>query len=504
MKRPAITAALTLALLASITACGGGAGSAGGDSTTPKAGGTLNVVRSNPFEGFELDKETLNSSYQISQAVIEPLIRTTEDGTGLEPGLAESWEYSKGDTVLTVKLDADAKFSDGKPVTAADVAFSVKTWQAGANYGATYASIASTKVVDDKTIELTLAAPDTALAGFLSWATAGVVPEDFGGRTAAEYWQKPVGAGAFTVSEWSANGQVVLTKNPDYYRDGGPYLDKIVSTYASDPNSITLQMRSGQLDMADEIMPVTAATLPKDQVKAQPQHLTPVLLMNTKDPALADAATRQAIAYAIDYAAISQSALKGYGVAPTGALPTNSLNWAAPSQPYFTLDTAKSQELLKNEKKTLSLVYPNDPSSTLMAQIIQQNLAAVGITVELQSADSATAFAAESSGEYQLGIFSYNAISPDVADPAWYVAGTSTMFTGLPADDAIAALTDYAATTDTAKKKAAVTKLQDIWFEQAPFVALAHTSALEGQRDVVHDAHVTPWGTYYFDTVWKN
>lgn len=505
--RTALVAAALL-LAATLAGCSGGSGSdSGGGDGEPVSGGTLNVVRANPFEGFDLDKQSLNSSYQISQAVIEPLIRTDEEGTGLAPGLATSWKYSKGETALTIKLQPDATFSDGEPVTADDVAFSVKTWQSGANYGASYASIKSTTVVNDKTIRFNLAYPDTALPAFLSWAAAGVMPQDFGGRTAKEYYQSPIGAGAFTVDKWSANGEVVLKANPDYYRSGQPYVDEVVSTYASDPNSVTLQMKSGQIDMADEILPVTAATLGEDNVYAAPQHLTPVLLMNTKDSGLADVDVRRAIGYAIDYDAIAESALKGYGVVPTGPLPTNSENWAAPSKPYFSHDPDQAKQLLASAAgapTTLSLIYPNDASSTLMAQVIQQDLADIGITVKLQSADSATAFGAQASGDYQLAMFSYNAISPDVSDPAWYVAATSTMFTGMPTGEAIKYLTAYASTTDTTKKGAEVTKLQDLWFDQAPFLALAHSSALEGIRPVVQGAHVTPWGTYYLDTIWKS
>ena len=118
------------------------------------SGGTLNVVRANPFEGFELDKQTLNSSFQISQAVIEPLIRPDEPAPVWRPALRRSGPTARRTPCSTIELEPDASFSDGKPVTAADVAFSVKTWQAGPNYGASFASIESTKIVDDKTIEL--------------------------------------------------------------------------------------------------------------------------------------------------------------------------------------------------------------------------------------------------------------------------------------------------------------------------------------------------------------
>ncbi|KHL18550.1 peptide/nickel transport system substrate-binding protein [Mumia flava] len=495
---------LAAAALLALSACSPAATDADA-SGDPVAGGTLDVVRANPFEGFELDKQTLNSSYQISQAVIEPLIRTSGDGTELVPGLATEWTFNDDSTVLTLTLNPDATFSDGSPVTAADVAFSVDVWKQGANYGATYSAVEATKVVDDHTIELHLVAPDTTFPVYLSWAVAGVVPKDFGGRTAQAFWKQPVGAGPYTVSTWSTNGEVVLERSDHYYREDRPYVDEIVSTFASDPNSIVLRLQSGEIDTADEILPVTADSLPEQNVQAESEHLTPLLLMNTQDPALSDPAVRRAIGYAIDYDAIVSTALRGYGVVPTGALPTNSPNWAPPSEPYFSQDAAQAQELLDGASSApakLTFTYPNDPSSTLMAQIIQENLAAVGITVDLRSADASTNFASISGGDYQLGIFAYNAISPDVADPAWYVAATSSMFTGAPVDDLIGDLTEYAAAATEDDKKSIVTRMQDRWSEQAPFLALAHISALEAVGDDAHGVDITPWGTYYFDDVW--
>lgn len=501
--RLAAAAVATVLAASVLTACAGNGSDGSGD---PVAGGTLNVIRANPFEGFELDQQTLNSSYQISQAVIEPLIRVGDDGASLEPGLATSWEYGKGGTRLALELHPDATFSDGAPVTAADVAFSIETWQAGPNYGATFASIEEVEIVEEKSLVLHLSAPDTALVAFLAWANAGVMPEDFGGRSADDYYQDPIGAGAFTVESWSANGEVVLEKNESYYQEGRPYVDEVVSTFASDPNSVTLQIQSGEADLADEILPVTADTL-GDSVYAGPEHLTPVLLMNTREAALADVDVRRAIAHAIDYEAIAEGALKGYGKAPEGALPTNLDNWAPPSQPYFSRDLDQAEELLAGAADApdeLDLIYPNDASSSVMAQVIQENLGEIGIEVALKSADAGTAYGAMSSGDYELVIFSNNAISPDASDPAWYIVATNTMFTGLPTDEAVAILTDYASTADASEKEAAITELQDLWTEQAPYVALAHTPALEGVREGVHDAHVTPWGVYYFDTVWKD
>ncbi|MFG1689726.1 ABC transporter substrate-binding protein [Nonomuraea sp. NPDC049269] len=497
-----LTATVLVAVL-SLSSCGTVAIS---QSSDPVSGGTLNVLRRNPFEGFELDKESLNSTFQISQAVLEPLLRSSADGRSLVPGLAKAWRYNAANTVLTVELDPSATFSDGRPVTADDVAFSVGVWKSGVNYGATYRVIKSTKVVDSRTVELHLANPDTTLPAFLSWAAAGVLPKDFGGKPAKEFWQHPVGAGPFAVEKWSTEGEVVLARNKHYYRAKRPYLDKVVSQYAADPNSVGPQLLSGQADMAEELLPVTASTLPKDQVDSAEPHLTKVLLINTKIPGLSDVHVRRAIGYAIDYQAILKSAFRGYGDEPNGALPANTGNWAAPSKPYFRHDEGQAtQELNQAATKPakLTLSYPNDPSSTLIAQIVQDNLKSIGITVELQAGDPGNSYATISSGKYQLGIFSYNAISPDISDPAVYVAATSGMFTGWDGGALFKLIGKYAGTADAAAKKTEVTAMQDLLADQAMFIALNQGSSIMGVRPVVHGLEQLPWSAYYLDGIWK-
>lgn len=501
-SRRAGTLAATLAVLVGLTACAGG--SAQPDDTSAAGGGdsALHVLRANPFEGFDLDAQTLNATFQLSLAVIEPLIRVAPDGESLEPGLAASWEYDESGTALTITL-ADATFSDGSPVTADDVAFSVESWKSGANYGATYSVIDSTEVVDPQTIVFHLAYPDVTVPAYLSWSSAGIVPADFGGRDAEEFWQEPIGAGAFTVASWSANGDVVLEANPGYYREGYPLVAEVVSTYAADANSASLQLQSGEADIVDRLDAVTAASLPAELVDPQGEHTTPVLLMNTSDPALADPAVRQAIGWAIDYQSIVDGAFKGYGVVPTGALPTNVPGWEPPSQAYFSHDPAAAEALLASADAptSVTLTYGTDPSTSLIAQIIQDNLAAVGIEVSAEPTDSGSSFGAIAGGDYQLGLFSYNAISPEVADPAWYVAATSTMFTGLPSDDLVGLLSEYGATADEADQAASIVAVQDLLFDQAPFIALAHTQHLLAVRDGVSGVNPAPWGVYPFDTV---
>lgn len=499
-----VTAAVALALTGCSAATQGDDAPAGDGK--PVAGGTLSVARGNLFEGFELDQETLNSSFQLSQAVLEPLIRTNAEGTDLEPGIASEWTFNDDNTQLTIELNPEATFSDGEPVTADDVAFSIETWQEGPNYGAVYGGIEATEVIDEHTIRLDLGWPDTSLPAFLSWANAGVVPADFGGRSAEEFWQEPIGAGPFVVEEWASTGDVVLTKNTHYYKEGKPYLDKVVSTYAADSNSLSLQLKSKQVDVAEEISPVLARGLDQSLVLPVAEHNTPLLLMNTQDPALSDPAVRQAIAYALDYPAILKSVYSDYGSAPTGAIPTGLLNWAAPGSPYFSQDLDKAKELLEGKEvpETLDFIYNSQGSAALLAQIVADNLAELGITVNLVPQDGGTRYTNMTNGDYQLTSFAYNAISPDVSDPVSYVTSTDGMFTGFSSDEVDEQVSVYQQTTDPEAKKAAIAKLQDIYLEQAPFVALGHLPSLGAAQKNVQDIQLTLWGTYALENIWKS
>ncbi len=96
-----------------VTGCGSGASTGG--SGSPRRGGTLHVARSEAIDGFKLDAQTANASYQVSQAVIEPLLRFDPNGRAVVPGLAQSFSQAADGRSLTLRLAKGAKFSDGRP-----------------------------------------------------------------------------------------------------------------------------------------------------------------------------------------------------------------------------------------------------------------------------------------------------------------------------------------------------------------------------------------------------
>ncbi len=345
------------------------------------------------------------------------------------------------------------------------------------------------------------------MADFLTWSIAGVLPRDFGGRTASEFWQHPWGAGPFRVTQWTPGGAISLVRNPYYYRPGRPYLDAIVNSLSPDPAEQSLQFRSGQSDVVEGVSPDQAPLYPKGNLLVPPKHYTDFITFNTKRPPFSDLRAREAIAYAIDYRAIAEGIYTGYAEQPRGVLPPNVTNWAPPSRPYFRHDPARAAQLVKASglhRYSLQLMYDSDFTAyTLIGQLIEQNLRSVGVSLSLLPADYGTFIGDVSTGHFDMGLWSTNAISPDVIDPTIFMAETHWLYSGYPAGQLNSLIGAYMAADSAAAKRSLVTRIQNLSEQQVPALGLDHYSELFAVQRNVHGVTPTPWGFYYYDQVWK-
>jgi peptide/nickel transport system substrate-binding protein len=506
LSRVAVASLLILAAAACSTSSNPSSGPSTADAGTPQRGGTLHVSRAESFDGWVLDSAAAYASYQTQYAVIEPLVRSAPDGQGFAPGLAESWTYDPEGPSWTFLLREGLVFSDGTPLTSADVAFSEKVWAAGPNFGFAYAGIKKVKTPDERTIIFELFDPDTTLPLVLSWSAAGVMPKDFGGRTEEDYYSDPIGAGAFTVEEWTPGGRIVLKRNPNFYDPDRPYLDEIVIDVVTDANERAVLFESGEVDIAEYVSPITAPqygeaiiALPRSQV----EHLS----LNTARAPLDDPDVRLAIAHAIDYEAIVGGPFGGYGTPPQGIVAPNLPNWAPPSLPPFSKDVEEARRLLAGSKHpdpgSLEVVYDSGiPADQLVAQIVQSNLAEIGIDVELSGLETG-AFLDRAFGlDADMVLWSYGAISPDVIDPVGWILGTSWLFTGFETDTLLDQYLAYTATESPQKKQGIIAQIQDQALENAQAIPLAEYQVLHAADDNVHGFASAPWGVYYWDPVW--
>lgn len=183
---------------------------------------TLRIASANRVDTLDPIRSAAAGNIEAFGQLYARLLRRTSEGE-LQPGLAESWQGSEDGLTYTFEL-RDAKFSDGTPITAEDVAFSFNrvAKDEASTYPAAYATVDEVVAVDEDTVELRLSKPSAPILAYMEIFNAGVVSKDDveeRGEEAA-FAGDPVASGPYMVEEWLPNDRLILTKNPNYWREG--------------------------------------------------------------------------------------------------------------------------------------------------------------------------------------------------------------------------------------------------------------------------------------------
>ncbi len=378
------------------------------------------------------DVETLNpllseSTYETSvlNGIFSQLVRIDETGT-LLPDLAEevptveNGGISEDGLVYTFKLRKNAKWHDGEPVTAHDVAF---TWnlimsddvQVVSRDG--FDKVEKVEVVDDYTVSFYL--KEALAAWMLNWAqTRGtIVPEHIlGDVPAAEftkahpYSRAPIGSGPFKFVEWVTGSHVILEANKDYHREG-PYLQRFIYRAVNDTNTQLTMLKTGEADIAHNLTGDQLAELQsidRLNVTLDPASVYMHMTFNLDNPRFQDKRVRQALSYALPREAIVSKVLRGVGQA--AATSTAPVSWAYDdSIAPHPFDLNKAKDLLDEagwvdtdgdgirEKDGMELSFELATSAGVkirerIAQIAQQYWKQIGVDLKIKLSESTTLF----------------------------------------------------------------------------------------------------------------
>ena len=497
---------LVAALLVLVTACGEAA------TTTEQVAApmdgdeeTLVIARGEKHEGWVPDEATGIGSIHNILAVLEPLLRFNPDGQQVDPGIAASWEFDPDALTYTFVLNDRAAFSDGTPVTSADVAFSVEQWQQGPNYGELYAAIENVVEVDERTVVFELAWPDTVLPVVLPWNSAAIVPADFGGRSAAEFYADPVGAGAFVVESWTPGSEIVLTRNEHYYRADRPFVDRVHVVETDDVNQRAVAYQAGEVDLVEAVSIDALHQFPEEELTPAGEHFLTYAGLNVTRPPFDSLDVRRAAAAAIDYDAIVEL-LQGYGSAPRGGLPENVRNWVPASDAWHVHDVQAADELLQSSGvgngHTLEMIYDSSlGTERLVATVVQSSLSSLGFDAELRGYETAAFIEALYGLDYDVAVWQMAAISPDVLDPVGFYLVTDYLFTGHDTALLDDVYVEYSTTTDEGLQQELIRRVQDQIREELPFLPLANYQVTAAVKPYVGGLELAPWGIYWMDDI---
>jgi peptide/nickel transport system substrate-binding protein len=277
--------------------------------------------------------------------LFDEFVRANPATYALEPGLASEWTVD--DLTITFTLQPTAKFSDGSDVTADDVAFTIKGFiakETGSSRQTKYLSIAGAqefadgaaddvtgiKVLDPKTLEITLARPDAPFLYNLRFIF--VVPKAaLEGKNLADdpFFQAPVGAGPYVFESWTTGADFVTTANPNYWQEGKPAISRMTHRTIADAQSLVLALQAGEIDGSNYPNPAAKAELeenPELTVMVPPFTSPNGWMFNVANEHLAKKEVRRAIAMALDTEQFAADALLGLSRPGLGPIAPDS--WA--------------------------------------------------------------------------------------------------------------------------------------------------------------------------------
>jgi peptide/nickel transport system substrate-binding protein len=345
------------------------------------------------------------ASQRLTELMFNSLVKKNER-LDIEPDLAVNWETPDPKTYI-FHLHQDAKFHDGRPVTAKDVVFTFRSILDGSvrtsKSGHPYNLIESIEATDAYTVVFKLKEVFAPFLWNLARGVIGIIPDGSGN----DFNRHPIGSGPFEFVRHVQDQEIVLKRNDAYFGDkaGVPRLRfKII------PEAIVraLELRKGSADIALNVLtPDMIEVLKKDddlnvlQVDGTSYQY---LAFNLQDPVFRDIRVRQAFAYGIDREKIIKYLWRSQARPATGLLPPSS--WAyEPNVKTYPYDPARARQLLKEAGyEHLSFTYrtSQDDTGRLMAAILQQELREIGVTMEIRSNEFATFFNDVLQGNFQV------------------------------------------------------------------------------------------------------
>ncbi|MEZ5319340.1 MAG: ABC transporter substrate-binding protein [Vicinamibacterales bacterium] len=350
------------------------------------------------------------TSQKIQQLLFSSLVRI-DDALRVVPDLATRFDTTDFQTWVAA-IPAGVRFHDGREMTSADVAYTFRRFLdpdfVSARKGA-YRELERVDVVDRYTVAFRLTAPS---ASFPINLVMGIVPDG----TGVEAGRRPVGSGPYRLAEFVPDDHVTLAPFPEAYL-GPPRNEGLVFKVVPDDTMRGLELRNRSVDLVvNDLAPDIAWDLRKDpdiQVVTAPGTDFAYIGLNLRDARLADVRVRQAIAYAVNREAIVEYLRRGLAEPATGIVPP--MSWAyAGDVDRFAFDPARARALLDEAgypdpdgdgpqpRFTLSLKTSTNEAYRLQAAVLAEQLAAVGIALDLRSYEFATLFADVVRGNVQL------------------------------------------------------------------------------------------------------
>jgi peptide/nickel transport system substrate-binding protein len=395
-------------------------------------GSSLRVARGQVTDSLDPQKTAALVAHEIMWQIYDSLIYLDEQGA-VHPGLATEWEFSEDNLSVTYTLREGVNFHDGTPFNAAAVQATVERHldpETASPTSYMLGPLDNVEATGDLTVVYTYTEPFVPMFVGLGYSYCAPISmaaiEQFGD----EFGRNPVGTGPYKFVEWTADDTIVLEKNPEhdwtttYYPvDQPPQIDRVEFVVIPEDATRLAALETGEVDVVagTDAVPIdmirTLEETPGLQVVTRPALGCYYAYINTQHEPLNDERVRQALNYAVDKEAIVGLVLDGNGTPSFSPLGSGFGDYN-PNLEQYAYDPERARELLAEagvtEPLELTYLVIASPIYQRAAEVIQQNLAEVGVNLTIEALPVADVFAQGPSGDYDIVFFYYTYSDPDV------------------------------------------------------------------------------------------
>jgi len=474
------------------------------------------------------------STNATAQVIYNNLVTFEPGSTKIIPQLATSWDISKDKLVYTFNLRKGVKFHTTKYFTptrdfnATDVIFSVdrqrvKTHPFHDVSGGKYEyfdgmemgkTIKEVKALDPYKVQFVLNTPDATFLANMAMSFMGILSEEYGSKLMAsnkksEMDSMPVGTGLFVFQSYAKDSVIKYAAHPQYWGQHGN-IDKLIFAITPDANVRHQKLKTGECQFANEPAPADIPEMQKNAkltvMKDAGLNVGYLALNVTKKP-FDNLLVRQAVNHALNKKSYIDAIYMGNAVVAKNPLPPTIWSYNDAVKDYeYSVEKAKAllakagyPNGFETDMWTLPVARPYNPNGKKMGELMQADLAKVGIKVKLQTYDWPTYLKKASQGEHSMLQMGWTGDNGDPDNFLNTLLGCGAVKAGSNyskwCDQKFnKAVVDAKVQTDIKKRTALYKDAQKIFKEQAPWVTIAHSTVFKAMAKNVKGYKIDPLG----------
>ncbi len=509
-------------------------------AVTPLSAKTLVYCSEGSPENFYPGINTTGTSFDANSQIYSRIVDFERGSTKVVPGLAEKWEISADGTVYTfhlrrnVQWHSNANFKPSRPMNADDIIFAIdRQWKPEHPYFKVTSSnhsyfndmglpklLKSVEKVDDYTVRVTLNRPEAPFLSNLAMEYAGIQSKEYADAmlkagTPEKVDQEPIGSGPFMLVQYQKDAIIRYRAFPTYY-GGKAKIDDLIFAITPDASVRWAKLQRGECHVMPYPNPADLDAMRKDaniQILEQPGLNIGYLAYNTTRKPFDDVRVRKALNMAMNKKAIIDAVYLSTGVPATNPIPPTmwSYNQSIKDDPYDP-DAAKKllaeagyPNGLETDLWAMPVQRPYNPNAKRIAELMQADLAKIGVKAEIKSFEWGEYRKRAQAGEHQTAQLGWTGDNGDPdnflhtllgCDSAKSASGSNIAKFCNPQYDEL--VVKAKSVSDQAERVKLYEQAQVIFKEQAPWFTIAHSVQLKPMRKEVVDFKLSPFGRHNF------